>query len=136
MTPGGLDRGSRHDSNDPSLDVRGLQEPRSLDLQVQPGQVELMIERRTSFLRNDHSIRLSIADLKAESLHQNVEAQHVGVERAKPVACQMFVLPDRTRDDRVLQIGHQCVELSIEASAERGLLHALEAVPIPHDIGH
>ena len=76
-----------------------------------------------------------IADLKAEAFDQNVEAEHVGIERRDAVGGEVRLLANGAGNDLVFQRAHELVERGVEVRAEGAVLDTLEDAAVPCDVG-
>lgn len=57
----------------PVFKVAGLKKTGTLDFQVQPCKLQLPVQRRIALLGDDKPTTADLADIKAETLHQNIQ---------------------------------------------------------------
>lgn len=125
---------TRHERRNSLVDRLRLDEACSLNLEIQPGDIELAVEHWAALLGHNEARACRLIEFEAEPLDQDIETEHIRVDCGKAVVREVFVLLDDAGDDLVVKLAHECVKLLEEVSPNPFILQALETVPIPGNI--
>lgn len=120
--------------DDPFGNLSPALECRAISQDVHPGGLESEIQLWTPFLRINEPAIVGIANLVAKALDKHSQTQHIRIDCLFSISSKMLILMDDARNDPIIQLSHESVQILVEGFAYSRIFQCFEAVSGSHNI--